>query len=161
MYHNTSFIMSLQSTPPSNPVPPTSFISFVLTMNAKFAARFGAVLIHNCGAIVGIRANRVVVGNSVHEALGFIREGILECGSRMSRWATDPRAVGCFCRRYDLDRNRWFIMRCLSTANGVRPATIEDITFSQLSLLATSSSTQLRFAIRGPTRPSRTLPSPH
>jgi len=111
MSHVTSYTMSLQYPPPSNPGP-ADVISFFCPRHEckKFAARFGAVLIHSCGAIVGIRANRIVVGSLVNEALSSIREEIPECGSWRSRWATpNPREVGGFCRRQDLDRDWLFI----------------------------------------------------
>lgn len=50
--------------------------------------------------------------------------------------------------------------RCLGTAKEVCPVAIEAITFSRLSLLATSSSTQLRFAIWEPTRPNTAISPP-
>ena len=110
MSHLASYTMSLQSPPPSNPGP-ADVISFFCSHHEFKIRRFvSAVLIYNCGAIAGIRANRIAVGSSVNEALSFIRDEIPECGSRMSRLATlDPRKVGCSCRRYDVDRDCLFI----------------------------------------------------
>ena len=138
MSHFVNYTRPLQSPPPStlHPRPRRRHsFSFVLTMNSNSLLRFGAVLTHCRGAIVGVRANRVVVGNSVKEVFSFIRDEIPEC------------AVGCPAGQHQVLQGvgdfavdtTWVVTRC------------SPMRF-QHSLLS-----HLQFAMWGP--PGQTLPS--